>query len=390
MRKPKPVTSTTPTPPAPAAKPTLSPEMVYLLNIVNNLKVALTPSEIAKVLGLDLDNLFACEGEMIPLTALLKAVATSGLQSEIDVKQLKTILTGDAGLLKVGKLLHNVQVAYHDDKLVIVGGRNRTILIFCCLIIIGSYLNKDCVKGFNIPCQVLSYNSADDLYAAIVAANTSRRMASQEIASTLVSAKVKELTIANLSSAVLTEKEYKSLFSLFVRKTLAEKYGDSLLILDYQLGLKTARDSKFFLEYISKLLPKLSAIADKKTKLIQAEMLSAVLTNLTREVSELEALKADKFLSYLNQSDREIPNGLILPLCCYPIALFRLAGLEEIARSLTKTGISGLDGLAPLGLSLIQAMYGEKGLLKGHESIASTVPQEASNVSTIDISVFDF
>jgi len=388
MRKPKPVTSTTPTPPAPDAKPTLSPEMAYLLNVVNSLKLSLTPSEISKVVGLDLDSLFACEGEMIPLTALLKAVATSGLQSEVDVKQLKTILTGDAGLLKVGKLLHNVQVAYHDDKLVIVGGRNRTILLFCVLVIKGSYLNTDCVKGFSVPCQVLSYNSADDLYAAIVAANTSRRMASQEIASTLVSAKVKELTIANLSSAVLTEKEYKSLFSLLVRKTLAEKYGDSLLILDYQLGLKTARDSKFFLEYIGKLLPKLSAIADKKTKLLESTKLHCILTNLIREVSATEAVKAEKFLSYLNQSDREIPN-LILPLCCYPIALFRLAGLEEIARSLTKTGISGLDGLAPLALSLIQSMYGEKGLIKGHESLTIDT-EESSNVAEIDISVFDF
>ena len=390
MRKPKPVTSTTPTLPAaaPAAKPTLSPEMSYLLNVVNNLKVALTPSEISKVVGLDLDNLFACEGEMIPLTALLKSVATSGLQSEIDCKQLKTILTGDAGLLKVGKLLHNVQIAYHNNELIIIGGRNRTILLFCCLVIKGSYLNKDCVKGFNIPCQVLSYNSADDLYAAIVAANTSRRMASQEIASTLVSAKVKELTIEALSSSVLTEKEYKSLFSLLIRKTLAEKYNETLLILDYQLGLKTARDSKFFLEYIGKLLPKLSLVSDKKTKLLEGAKLHCILSNLIREVSELEASKADKFLSYLNQSDREIPNGLILPLCCYPIALFRLAGLEEIARSLTKTGISGLDGLAPLGLSLIQAMYGEKGLLKGHESTA--LVEEPSNVAEIDISVFDF
>ena len=377
------------TPDTPVTPATPSPEVTYLVSIVDNLKKTLTPSEIAKICQLNVNNLFACKGEMIPLTSLLKSVATSGLQSEVDCKQLKNILTGDTGLLKVGKLLHNIQVTYHDDKLIIIGGRNRTILLFCCLTIIGNYLKKDCVKDFLVPCQILSYASTDDLYAAIVAANTSRRMATQEVTSTLVSGKIKELSVNALSTSVLTEKEYKSLFSMLVRKTLCEKYGDSLTVIDYALGLRTARDSKFFLEYVSKLLPKISVIIDKKTKLIQADKLSAILNNLINEVSEIEACKADKFLAYLNQSSRELPNDLILPLVCYPIALFRLAGLEEIARSLTKTGISGLDGLAPLALSLIQSSYGEKGLLKGHENAPMHI-EEPSNVSKIDISVFDF
>ena len=175
---------------------------------------------------------------------------------------------------------------------------------------------------------------------------------------------------------------------MLLRKMLSEKYGDSLTIIDYSLGLKTARDSKFFLEYISKLLPKLSAIADKKTKTIESAKLTSVLNNLMAEVDELEATKAPKFLSYLSQNDREIPSGLVLPLCTYPIALFRVAGLEEIARCLTKTQLTGLDGLAPLAMSLISSQYGEKGLLKNSEAIISTASLEA--VSTIDISVFDF
>ena len=92
-------------------------------------------------------------------------------------------------------------------------------------------------------------------------------------------------------------------------------------------------------------------------------------------------------LSYLSQNDREIPSGLVLPLCCYPIALFRVAGLEEIARNLTKTQLTGLDGLAPLAMSLISSQYGEKGLLKNSEALISTA---SDAVSTIDISVFDF
>ena len=365
-------------------KPVASPEKQYLRETVTALLKSLKPSELAEVKKLSWGSLFACEGTLIPLTTLLESVLTSGLQSDVDIRQLKNILFGDTGLSKTGKLLHNIQVSYLNNELKIVGGRNRALTLYA----VASALGLSELDKLMIPCQVLSYANEKDLYTAIVAANQSRRMANQEVISTLVSTKVKDLTIGSLCSAVLTEREYKSLASMLLRKMLSEKYGDSLTIIDYSLGLKTARDSKFFLEYISKLLPKLSAISDKKTKLIDASKLTSVLNNLMAEISELDAVKADKFLSYLNQNDRELPSGLTLPLCCYPIALFRVAGLEEIARNLTKTGLTGLDGLAPLAMSLITSQYGEKGLLKNSEATISTASLEA--VSTIDISVFDF
>ena len=365
-------------------KPTASPEKQYLRETVTALLKSLKPSELAEVKKLSWGNLFACEGELIPLTTLLESVLTSGLQSDVDIRQLKTILLSDTGLTKTQKLLHNVQIAYLNNELKIIGGRNRALTLYA----IASALGLSELDKLMIPCQVLSYSNEKDLYTAIVAANQSRRMANQEIISTLVSTKVKDLTIGSLCSAVLSEREYKSLAAMLLRKLLSEKYGDSLNIVDYSLGLRTARDSKFFLEYISKLLPKLSAIADKKTKLIDSGKLTSILNNLMAEISELDAVKADKFLSYLNQNDRELPSGLVLPLCCYPIALFRVAGLEEIARNLTKTQLTGLDGLAPLAMSLISSQYGEKGLLKNSEAIISTASLEA--VSTIDISVFDF
>ena len=364
-------------------KPTASPEKQYLRETVTALLKSLKPSELAEVKKLNWNTLFACEGELIPLTTLLESVLTSGLQSDVDIRQLKTILFGDTGLTKTQKLLHNVQIAYLNNELKIIGGRNRALTLYA----VASALGLSELDKLMIPCQVLSYSSEKDLYTAIVAANQSRRMANQEIISTLVSTKVKDLTIGSLCSAVLSEREYKSLASMLLRKMLSEKYGDSLTVIDYSLGLKTARDSKFFLEYISKLLPKLSAIADKKTKLIDQQKLTATLNNLMTEISELDAVKADKFLSYLNQNDRELPSGLTLPLCCYPIALFRVAGLEEIARCLTKTQLTGLDGLAPLAMSLIASQYGEKGLLKNSEALISTASEA---VSTIDISVFDF
>ena len=364
-------------------KPTASPEKLYLRETVTALLKSLKPSELAEVKKLNWNTLFACEGELIPLTTLLESVLTSGLQSDVDIRQLKTILFGDTGLTKTQKLLHNVQIAYLNNELKIIGGRNRALTLYA----VASALGLSELDKLMIPCQVLSYSSEKDLYTAIVAANQSRRMANQEIISTLVSTKVKDLTIGSLCSAVLSEREYKSLASMLLRKMLSEKYGDSLTVIDYSLGLKTARDSKFFLEYISKLLPKLSAIADKKTKLIDQQKLTATLNNLMTEISELDAVKADKFLSYLNQNDRELPSGLTLPLCCYPIALFRVAGLEEIARCLTKTQLTGLDGLAPLAMSLISSIYGEKGLLKNSEALISTASEA---VATIDISVFDF
>ena len=365
-------------------KPTASPEKQYLRETVTALLKSLKPSELSEVKKLNWNTLFACEGELIPLTTLLESVLTSGLQSDVDIRQLKTILFGDTGLTKTQKLLHNVQIAYLNNELKIIGGRNRALTLYA----IASALGLSELDKLMIPCQVLSYANENDVYTAIVAANQSRRMANQEIISTLVSTKVKDLTIGSLCSAVLSEREYKSLASMLLRKMLSEKYGDSITIIDYSLGLKTARDSKFFLEYISKLLPKLSNVADKKTKLIDASKLTSVLNNLMAEISELEATKADKFLSYLNQNDRELPSGLTLPLCTYPIALFRVAGLEEIARNLTKTQLTGLDGLAPLAMSLISSQYGEKGLLKNSEALISTASLEA--VSTIDISVFDF
>ena len=366
------------------AKPTASPEKQYLRETVTALLKSLKPSELAEVKKLSWGNLFACEGELIPLTTLLESVLTSGLQSDVDIRQLKNILFGDTGLTKTQKLLHNVQIAYLNNELKIIGGRNRALTLYA----IASALGLSELDKLMIPCQVLSYSNEKDLYTAIVAANQSRRMANQEVISTLVSTKVKDLTVASLCSAILSEREYKSLASMLLRKMLSEKYGDSITIIDYSLGLKTARDSKFFLEYISKLLPKLSNVADKKTKLIDASKLTSVLNNLMAEISELDAVKADKFLSYLNQNDRELPSGLVLPLCCYPIALFRVAGLEEIARNLTKTQLTGLDGLAPLATSLISSIYGEKGLLKNSEATISTASSDA--VSTIDISVFDF
>ena len=365
-------------------KPTASPEKQYLRETVTALLKSLKPSELSEVKKLNWNTLFACEGELIPLTTLLESVLTSGLQSDVDVRQLKNILFGDTGLSKTGKLLHNIQVSYLGNELKIIGGRNRALTLYA----VASALGLSELDKLMIPCQVLSYSNENDLYSAIVAANQSRRMANQEIISTLVSTKVKDLTVASLCNAVLSEREYKSLVSMLLRKMLSEKYGDSLTVIDYSLGLKTARDSKFFLEYISKLLPKLSAIADKKTKLIDSAKLTSILNNLMAEVDELEATKAPKFLSYLSQNDREIPSGLVLPLCTYPIALFRVAGLEEIARCLTKTQLTGLDGLAPLAMSLIASQYGEKGLLKNSEAIISTASSEA--VSTIDISVFDF
>ena len=365
-------------------KPVASPEKLYLRETVTALLKSLKPSELAEVKKLSWGNLFACEGELIPLTTLLESVLTSGLQSDIDIRQLKTILFGDTGLSKTGKLLHNIQVSYLNNELKIIGGRNRALTLYA----VASALGLSELDKLMIPCQLLSYANENDVYTAIVAANQSRRMANQEIISTLVSTKVKDLTIGSLCSAVLAEREYKSLASMLLRKLLSEKYGDSLTIIDYSLGLKTARDSKFFLEYISKLLPKLSAIADKKTKMIESAKLTSILNNLMAEVDELEATKAPKFLSYLSQNDREIPSGLVLPLCCYPIALFRVAGLEEIARNLTKTGLTGLDGLAPLAMSLVTSQYGDKGLLKNSEAIITTASLEA--VATIDISVFDF
>ena len=364
-------------------KPTASPEKLYLRETVTALLKSLKPSELAEVKKLSWGNLFACEGTNVPLTTLLESVLTSGLQSDVDIRQLKTILFGDTGLSKTGKLLHNVQIAYLNNELKIIGGRNRALTLYA----IASALGLSELDKLMIPCQVLSYANENDVYTAIVAANQSRRMANQEIISTLVSTKVKDLTVASLCNAVLTEREYKSLTSMLLRKLLSEKYGDSLTIIDYSLGLRTARDSKFFLEYISKLLPKLSAIADKKTKMIESAKLTSILNNLMAEISELDAVKADKFLSYLNQNDRELPSGLVLPLCCYPIALFRVAGLEEIARNLTKTQLTGLDGLAPLAMSLTASQYGEKGLLKNSEALISTA---SDAVSTIDISVFDF
>ena len=372
----------------PTSKPIASSEVIYLMTIVDKFRASLDASTLAKIYQLNLANIFACEGERIPLTELLKSVATSGLQSEIDVKQLKNILSGDTGLLKTGKLLHNVQVSKWLDTLYIIGGRNRTILLFCLCVLLTEHTGKDCVKTLAVPCQVLSYSSQDDLFSAIVAANQSRKMSTSEVTLTLASSKLQSLDIPSICGNVLTEREYKSATSMLLRKLLSEKYGDSLTIINYSLGLKTARDSKFFLEYISKLLPKLSNVADKKTKLIDASKLTSVLNNLMAEISELDAVKADKFLSYLNQNDRELPSGLVLPLCCYPIALFRVAGLEEIARNLTKTGLTGLDGLAPLAVSIIASQYGEKGLLKNSEAIITTASSEA--VSTIDISVFDF
>ena len=366
------------------AKPTASPEKQYLRETVTALLKSLKPSELSEVKKLNWNTLFACEGELIPLTTLLESVLTSGLQSDVDIRQLKTILFGDTGLTKTQKLLHNVQIAYLNNELKIIGGRNRALTLYA----VASALGLSELDKLMIPCQVLSYANENDVYTAIVAANQSRRMANQEIISTLVSTKVKDLTIGSLCSAVLTEREYKSLAAMLLRKMLSEKYGDSLTVIDYSLGLKTARDSKFFLEYISKLLPKLSAIADKKTKLIDSAKLTSILNNLMAEVDELEATKAPKFLSYLSQNDRELPSGLTLPLCTYPIALFRVAGLEEIARCLTKTQLTGLDGLAPLAVSLISSQYGEKGLLKNSEAIITTASLEA--VSTIDISVFDF
>ena len=376
--RPKPTVDTVET-----VKPTASPEKQYLRETVTALLKSLKPSELAEVKKLSWGNLFACEGTNVPLTTLLESVLTSGLQSDVDIRQLKTILFGDTGLSKTGKLLHNIQVSYLGNELKIIGGRNRALTLYA----VASALGLSELDKLMIPCQVLSYANENDVYTAIVAANQSRRMANQEIISTLVSTKVKDLTVASLCSAVLSEREYKSLASMLLRKLLAEKYGDSLTIIDYSLGLRTARDSKFFLEYISKLLPKLSAIADKKTKLIDSGKLTSILNNLMAEVSELDAVKADKFLSYLNQNDRELPSGLVLPLCCYPIALFRVAGLEEIARCLTKTQLTGLDGLAPLAMSLISSIYGEKGLLKNSEALVSTASEA---VSTIDISVFDF
>ena len=377
--RPKPTVDTVET-----VKPTASPEKQYLRETVTALLKSLKPSELAEVKKLNWNTLFACEGELIPLTTLLESVLTSGLQSDVDIRQLKTILFGDTGLSKTGKLLHNIQVSYLGNELKIIGGRNRALTLYA----VASALGLSELDKLLIPCQVLSYANENDVYTAIVAANQSRRMANQEIISTLVSTKVKDLTVASLCNAVLSEREYKSLVSMLLRKMLSEKYGDSLTVIDYSLGLKTARDSKFFLEYISKLLPKLSAIADKKTKLIDSAKLTSILNNLMAEVDELEATKAPKFLSYLSQNDREIPSGLVLPLCTYPIALFRVAGLEEIARCLTKTQLTGLDGLAPLAMSLIASQYGEKGLLKNSEAIISTASSEA--VSTIDISVFDF
>ena len=365
-------------------KPTASPEKQYLRETVTALLKSLKPSELAEVKKLSWGDLFACEGELIPLTSLLESVLTSGLQSDVDIRQLKNILFGDTGLTKTQKLLHNVQIAYLNNELKIIGGRNRALTLYA----VASALGLSELDKLLIPCQVLSYSNENDVYTAIVAANQSRRMANQEIISTLVSTKVKDLTVGSLCNAVLTEREYKSLAAMLLRKMLSAKYGDSLTVIDYSLGLKTARDSKFFLEYISKLLPKLSTVADKKTKLIEASKLTSVLNNLMAEISELDAVKADKFLSYLNQNDRELPSGLVLPLCCYPIALFRVAGLEEIARNLTKTGLTGLDGLAPLAMSLISSQYGEKGLLKNSEALISTASSDA--VSTIDISVFDF
>ena len=365
-------------------KPTASPEKQYLRETVTALLKSLKPSELSEVKKLNWNTLFACEGELIPLTTLLESVLTSGLQSDVDIRQLKNILFGDTGLSKTGKLLHNIQIAYLDNELKIIGGRNRALTLYA----VASALGLSELDKLLIPCQVLSYANEKDIYTAIVASNQSRRMANQEIISTLVSTKVKDLSIGSLCSAVLTEREYKSLAAMLLRKMLSEKYGDSLTVIDYSLGLKTARDSKFFLEYISKLLPKLSAIADKKTKLIDSAKLTSILNNLMAEVDELEATKAPKFLSYLSQNDREIPAGLVLPLCTYPIALFRVAGLEEIARCLTKTQLTGLDGLAPLAMSLISSQYGEKGLLKNSEAIITTASLEA--VSTIDISVFDF
>ena len=379
-RQPKKPTETT----VETVKPTASPEKQYLRETVTALLKSLKPSELAEVKKLSWGNLFACEGTNVPLTTLLESVLTSGLQSDVDIRQLKNILFGDTGLSKTGKLLHNVQIAYLNNELKIIGGRNRALTLYA----IASALGLSELDKLMIPCQVLSYANENDVYTAIVAANQSRRMANQEIISTLVSTKVKDLTVASLCNAVLTEREYKSLAAMLLRKMLSEKYGDSLTIIDYSLGLKTARDSKFFLEYISKLLPKLSAIADKKTKLIDSGKLTSILNNLMAEVDELEATKAPKFLSYLSQNDREIPSGLVLPLCTYPIALFRVAGLEEIARCLTKTQLTGLDGLAPLAMSLISSQYGEKGLLKNSEAIITTASLEA--VSTIDISVFDF
>ena len=372
----------------PITKPVVSSEVIYLMGIVDKFRASLDAATLAKIYQLNLANIFACEGERIPLTELLKSVATSGLQSEIDVKQLKNILSGDTGLLKTGKLLHNVQVSRWLDTLYIIGGRNRTILLFCLCVLLTEHTGKDCVKTLLVPCQILSYSSHDDLFSAIVAANQSRKMSTSEVTLTLASSKLQSLDIPSICGNILTEREYKSATSMLLRKLLSEKYGDSLNIVDYSLGLRTARDSKFFLEYISKLLPKLSAIADKKTKLIDQQKLTATLSNLMAEISELDAVKADKFLSYLNQNDRELPSGLVLPLCCYPIALFRVAGLEEIARCLTKTQLTGLDGLAPLAMSLISSIYGEKGLLKNSEATISTASIEA--VSTIDISVFDF
>ena len=371
----------------PTSKPIASSEVIYLMTIVDKFRASLDASTLAKIYQLNLANIFACEGERIPLTELLKSVATSGLQSEIDVKQLKNILTGDTGLLKTGKLLHNIQVSRWLDTLHIVGGRNRTVLLFCLCVLITEHTGKDCVKTLAVPCQTLTYSSHDDLFSAIVAANQSRKMSTSEVTLTLASSKLQSLDIPSICGNVLTEREYKSATSMLLRKLLSEKYGDSLTIIDYSLGLKTARDSKFFLEYISKLLPKLSTVADKKTKLIEASKLTSVLSNLMAEISELDAVKADKFLSYLNQNDRELPSGLVLPLCCYPIALFRVAGLEEIARCLTKTQLTGLDGLAPLAMSLIASQYGDKGLLKNSEALISTA---SDAVSTIDISVFDF
>ena len=365
-------------------KPTASPEKLYLRETVTALLKSLKPSELTEVKKLSWGNLFACEGELIPLTTLLESVLTSGLQSDVDIRQLKNILFGDTGLSKTGKLLHNVQIAYLDNELKIIGGRNRALTLYA----VASALGLSELDKLLIPCQVLSYSNENDVYTAIVASNQSRRMANQEIISTLVSTKVKDLTVASLCNAVLTEREYKSLTSMLLRKLLSEKYGDSLTVIDYSLGLKTARDSKFFLEYISKLLPKLSTVTDKKTKTIESGKLTSILNNLMAEVDELEATKAPKFLSYLSQNDRELPSGLTLPQCTYPIALFRVAGLEEIARCLTKTQLTGLDGLAPLAMSLIASQYGDKGLLKNSEALISTVSSEA--VSTIDISVFDF
>ena len=372
----------------PITKPVVSSEVIYLMGIVDKFRASLDTATLAKIYQLNLSTIFACEGERIPLTELLKSVATSGLQSEIDVKQLKNILSGDTGLLKTGKLLHNVQISRWLDTLYIIGGRNRTILLFCLCVLITEHTGKDCVKSLLVPCQTLSYSSQDDLFSAIVAANQSRKMSTSEVTLTLASSKLQSLDIPSICGNVLTEREYKSATSMLLRKLLSEKYGDSLTIIDYSLGLRTARDSKFFLEYISKLLPKLSNVADKKTKMIENGKLTSILNNLMAEVDELEATKAPKFLSYLSQNDRELPAGLVLPLCCYPIALFRVAGLEEIARNLTKTQLTGLDGLAPLAMSLISSIYGEKGLLKNSEATISSASIEA--VSTIDISVFDF